>query len=170
MDLVRVGLAHLDQGHAAGDDRYLVHVIMAPDGTATQADGTPVDAQTAGQVTCDAAVVTHHHGQDGEPLYLERKTRMWTTAQRRAALVRDGHCRFPGCTRRVADLHHQQYWSQGGPTNIDNGFITCDHHHTLLHHGYQVVGDPNHTLTFYRPGGFPIGTTVPKRRTAPSLS
>lgn len=168
MDLVHVALAHLDDGRAAGDDRYLVHLVTVADGTTTLADGTPLDQQTAGRVACDSATVTHHHDTAGEPLFLGRKTRTWNHAQRRAALVRDGgHCRFPGCSRRVADLHHQQYWSQGGPTNIDNGFLVCPHHHTLLHHGYRATGSPNHLLSFYRPDGLLVGTTTPTQRAGP---
>ncbi|MGH9094889.1 MAG: HNH endonuclease, partial [Acidimicrobiales bacterium] len=54
-------------------------------------------------------------------------------------LVRDGgHCRFPGCQRTIADLHHQHHWNHGGPTDLDNAFLACPHHHTLLHHGYHA--------------------------------
>jgi hypothetical protein len=38
------------------------------------------------------------------------------------------------------------------------------HHHTLLHDGFQARGNPNGTLTFYRPDGTPIGCTRPARR------
>jgi len=32
--------------------------------------------------------------------------------------------------RRVADLHHQRPWDDGGPTDLDNGFWACPRHHT----------------------------------------
>jgi hypothetical protein len=47
MELVRVGLAHADDGHAVGDDRYVVHVIRAVDDTVSLLDGTPVGEGTA---------------------------------------------------------------------------------------------------------------------------
>jgi hypothetical protein len=100
-------------------------------------------------------------GAEWEPLALGRKTREWTTAQRRAALVRDrGRCRFPGCHRRGADLHHARWWSKGGGTDISNGFLACPRHHTMLHAGYEADGDANHRITFYRPDGTIVGTTL----------
>ncbi|MGH9093883.1 MAG: DUF222 domain-containing protein [Acidimicrobiales bacterium] len=164
MDLVRVALAHAAGGHATGADRYLVHIIVG-DRHAQLADGTPLDAATAEQVACDTSTVTHLIGPHGQPLALGRKTREWSTAQRRAALVRDGgHCRFPGCQRTIADLHHQHHWNHGGPPDLDNAFLACPHHHTLLHHGYGAEGDPNTRLTFTRPDGSTLGTTTPARR------
>lgn len=161
MDMVRVGLTHADDGQAVGADRYLVHVIASPD-RAELVDGEPLDPATAAQIGCDSSTVTHVVGDGGEPLALSRKTRVWSTAQRRAAMVRDGGaCRFPGCGRRIADLHHQHPWAQGGPTDLDNGFLVCPRHHTLLHSGYQASGNPNGPLTFRRPDRTPIGTTTP---------
>lgn len=86
MDMVHVALAHADDGHAGGDDRYMVHVITGLDGTGL-ADGTPLDPVTASVVACDASVVAHLLAGAGEPLALGRKTCTWSTAQRRAALA-----------------------------------------------------------------------------------
>lgn len=164
MDLVRTALDHAGDGHAAGVDRYLVHLVTHPGGT-EHLDGTPIDEPTAAQVACDAATVTHLATPEGEPLALGRKTRVWSTAQRRALTVRDGgHCRFPGCWRRIADIHHQKPWTEGGPTDIGNGYLACSRHHTLLHHGFHATGDPNGTLAFHRPDGTLIATTTPTRR------
>ncbi|MHB1535508.1 MAG: HNH endonuclease [Acidimicrobiales bacterium] len=85
---------------------------------------------------------------------------MWSCAQRRAAQVRDGgHCRFPGCERRIADLHHLLSWSDGDPTDLDNGLLACPRHHGLLHRGFYATGEANHTLDFHRPDGTFIGST-----------
>lgn len=158
MDLVRAGLAQ-QSSESGGGDRYLVHVIRHA-GEVTLLDGTPLDAATAARLSCDSAAVEVLLGPGWEPVAVGRKTREWTTAQRRAARVRDGGtCRFPGCHRRRADLHHKEHWSKGGPTSIDNGFLLCDRHHTLMHSGFDVDGDPNGELTFYRPDGTPIGTS-----------
>ncbi len=168
MDMTRTAIAHADDGHAVGADRYLVHLVThadTPDDTRL-VDGTPIDVATAERVACDTSTVTHLVGPQGEPLALGRKTREWSIAQRRAATIRDGgHCRFPGCQRRITDLHHHQPWVKGGPTDIDNGYLACPRHHTLIHSGYTATGDPNHTLTFHRPNGTPIGQTAPARWT-----
>jgi hypothetical protein len=163
MDLVRTALHHADGGQAAGDDRYLVHLVTRGGPAAmTTLDGRPLHPAQAGTVSCDAAGVVHHVGDGGEPLQLGRKTRVWSTAQRRAIAVRDGgHCRFVGCQHTQWDIHHIRAWQDGGPTDTTNGCCQCPRHHRMLHHGYRVEGDPNHELQFYRPDGTYLGGTSP---------
>ena len=161
MDLARTALAHADGGHAAGDDRYLIHFVRHADRT-SYLDGRPLDPRDAAMIACDASTVTHTTSPEGEPLSLGRKTRDWNTAQRRAIGVRDGgQCRFVGCTNRFYDIHHLQEWEAGGPTDIENGCSQCPRHHRMLHHGYTVAGNPNGPLDFYRPDGSHIGATHP---------
>jgi hypothetical protein len=160
-EMVRCAIAHVDDGEARADDLYMVHVV-ARDGQLTTLDGTPIDPTTAGEILCDAAIVAHTTDEAGEPLSLGRKTREWSTAQRRAVLVRDGgRCRFVGCQRRVRDIHHRQPWEAGGSTDVANGMAVCRAHHTLLHHGFSVHGEPGGALRFERPDGSTIGTTHP---------
>ncbi|MHB1535104.1 MAG: hypothetical protein ACYC1D_10980 [Acidimicrobiales bacterium] len=116
MDMARVALAHAGGDHAPGAERYMVHLVVRESGEPTLLDGTPLDPSSAGAAACDSARVVHLLGPGGEPLTLGRKSRVWSCAQRRAAQVRDGgHCRFPGCERRIADLHHLLPWSDGRP-------------------------------------------------------
>ena len=124
MDLVRTALAHADGGHAAGDDRYLVHLVSRDGGRSlSQLDGTPLHPADAAMINCDTATVAHTVTAGGEPLNLGRKTREWSTAQRRAISVRDaGQCRFVGCHFTHYDIHHIRPWETGGTTDIDNGF------------------------------------------------
>ena len=139
-----------------GADRYLVHVVRR--GSTTELiDGTPVDGAVGDRIACDAARVDH--------LDLGRKTRVWSTAQRRAILVRDrGTCRFPGCDHRITDIHHLLPWDHGGPTDIANGLLACSRHHTRLHRGFTAEGDTNRTVTFRRPDGTVLGSTAPRPR------
>ena len=162
MDLVRTALTHADDGHAGGDDRYMVHVVERPGYPTTFLDGRPIDPADAAAIRCDCAQVTHVTGEGGETLRLGRKTRDWSTAQRRAIAVRDGgRCRFFGCDHRHYDIHHLEWWERGGPTDIDNGCTQCRRHHRMLHQGYRVEGDPESELKFYRPNGRYIGSTYP---------
>ncbi len=163
MDLVRTALEHADGGRAAGDDRYLVHVVTRLDRTGISLlDGTPLHPGDAGMLTCDASTVTHTVTDEGEPLNLGRKTHDWNTAQRRAISVRDGgHCRFVGCPHTHHDIHHMHPWEAGGATDIDNGFSACPRHHHLLHRGYGAEGKPNGEMRFYRPDGTYLGSTYP---------
>ena len=162
MGLVRSGLAHAGDGHAVGADRYLVHLVQRAGRDAELIDGTPLDPRVAERIACDTSTVAHVVGDGGEPLYLGRRTRQWSTAQRRAITVRDGGtCRFPGCENRHVDIHHLQHWSAGGPTDIDNGALVCPRHHTLLHGGFTATGNANGVLTFRRPNSTILSTTRP---------
>jgi hypothetical protein len=163
IDLARTALAHVGDGHAGGGDRYMVHVVTESGSPAmTTLDGRPLRPADAQRVTCDSAIVGHSRSEGGEPLYLGRKTRVWSVAQRRAIAVRDGgHCRFPGCHFSHYDIHHIAAWEHWGPTDIDNGCCQCPRHHHMLHNGYRVEGDPNVELRFYRADGSYLGATHP---------
>ncbi|HET7524230.1 MAG TPA: DUF222 domain-containing protein [Acidimicrobiales bacterium] len=163
MDLVRTALDHADGGRAAGDDRYMVHLVRHQGSPmVTLLDGTPVEPVEGSMICCDASTVAHAVSDTGEPLRLGRKTREWSTAQRRAINVRDGgRCRFVGCRFTHTDVHHILPWENGGPTDIDNGMSACPRHHHKLHAGFGVAGDPNGDLRFYRPDGSYIGSTHP---------
>jgi hypothetical protein len=56
MDLIRTALQHADDGHAAGDDRYLVHLVQPGDAaTMSTLDGRPLCRADAHMVGCDTA-------------------------------------------------------------------------------------------------------------------
>jgi Domain of unknown function (DUF222) len=76
MDMLRVALAHACEGQAAGADRYVVHVVTHADAkVATLVDGSPVDATVAARLSCDCSKVAHVVSDEGEVLYVGRKTR-----------------------------------------------------------------------------------------------
>ena len=164
MELVRTAMAHLGKRFAAGADRYMVHIVRDSDGRGAEyLAGTPVRPGDAARVSCDATTVTHHY--DGDVLALGRRTRVWSSAQRRAISVRDGgFCRFPGCDRTVCDVHHLQPWAAGGLTDVENGLLLCTRHHTLIHDGFSAGGDANRGVSFQRPDGSLIATTTPITR------
>ena len=171
MHMVRTALAHAQDGHAVGADRYLVHAVadvatpgLEGAGRSELIDGTPLDRAILFRILCDCAIVPHAV-EGEEPLNLGRKTKVWNTAQRRAITVRDGgRCRFPGCHRSHCDIHHLHWWSKGGTTDVRGGILGCDRHHTLLHSGFRAEGDADHEVTFLRPDGTVIGTTAPAGR------
>ncbi len=174
MDLIATAVRAADAGHAAGDDRYMVHLIRHDHGPVmTTIDGTPIDPLDAATISCDTSTVTHTTTDTGEPLNLGRRSRQWSTAQRRAITVRDhGQCRFPGCTNTHVDIHHIQAWERDGPTDITNGISECRRHHRMLHHGYRTEPLPAGEVRFYRPDGTYIASTHPAPHAigAPSLT
>jgi hypothetical protein len=74
-------------------------------------------------------------GPGSEPLDVGRRTSVVPAAMRRAVIVRDHHCRFPGCDRPQAwcDAHHVVHWADGGPTAVHNLLLVCRRHHRMVH-------------------------------------
>ena len=68
------------------------------------------------------------------PLTVGRATRTVPPSIRRALVVRDRGCRFPGCDRPPAwtDGHHLVHWADGGQTALEN-LVLCRPHHRLVH-------------------------------------
>jgi hypothetical protein len=117
------------------------------------AGGQPVTAATARRLACDAGVIPVVLGADSEPLDIGRHSRVVPAGLRRALVLRDGGCRFAGCDRPPGwcDAHHIEHWADGGPTSLANLVLLCAHHHSLVHEGWRLSGDPAGTLSFHRP-------------------
>src|ERR1700683_339450 len=113
-------------------------------------------------LACTAALSGMIHDHDGTVLDLGRR-RPPTSALRRAARERDHcRCRYPGCESRRADLHHIQYWSDGGRTTLDNLLTLCKAHHMLVHdRGYRIATARDGTVRFFRPDGTRIPASPP---------
>ena len=118
-------------------------------------DGPAVSVSTAQMITCTAALSWMLHDRDGSVLDLGRRRRRPAAALRRAARERDKcRCRFPGCESRRIDLHHIQFWSNGGRTSLENLIGLCKYHHILVHdRGYLIAAGPAGTFAFFRPDG-----------------
>lgn len=80
-------------------------------------------------------------GDGGEPLELGRKRRHFSPHQRKALIVRDRHCRAPGCAAPPdwCEAHHVVPWAEGGPTDLDHGILLCNFHHHEVHRGHLLV-------------------------------
>ncbi len=128
-------------------------------------DGPAIRVSTAQMVACTATLSWMLHDHDGTLLDVGRRRRRPTSALRRAARERDKcRCRFPGCESRRVDLHHIQYWSNGGRTKLANLISLCKYHHTLVHErGYPIATARDGTFTFSRPDGtpIPVGPALP---------
>jgi len=122
-------------------------------------DGPAISPTAAQMIACSATWTWMLHDSAGKLLDLGRRRRRPNAALRRAARERDTcRCRFPGCESRRADLHHIQYWSNGGRTSLDNLVSLCKYHHMLVHErGYLIAAARDGTFAFYRPDG----TAVP---------
>ena len=105
-------------------------------------------------IGCTAALSWLLHDRDGTVLDAGRRRRRPSSALRRAVRDRDRcRCRFPGCESRRVDLHHIQYWSNGGKTSLDNLLSLCRYHHMLIHDRGYLIALAAGAFTFYRPDG-----------------
>ena len=166
--IAETALARPPSGLAGGERQQLiVHVdaeTLATDrpgaqatggGSCSIADGPGIAPETVRRLACDCSFVAALE-RDGKPLSVGRRTRSVPPAIRRALLVRDGRCQFPGCERRrFVDAHHIVHWARGGETRLDNLVLLCRHHHRLVHEGGFTVGrDPGSgRLAFRTPDG-----------------
>ena len=104
----------------------------------------PRPAHTVVQLLCDSWIGRVAMTGRGEVLDVGRRTRTWSPAQRRAIVVRDGHCTHGTCTRgpEWCQIHHVDPWDPVGETNIDNGTLRCLWHHTHHHAHSQGARAP----------------------------
>ncbi len=93
-------------------------------------------------LACDARILPLVLGGAGQVLDAGRSRRLVTGPLRRALVVRDGGCTFPGCDRppRWCDAHHITPWSEGGATALDNLALLCGFHHRAIHddNGWRI--------------------------------
>lgn len=129
----------------------------------------PISAATADLIACDAAVAEVQVDENGAPLDVGRRRRLFPPTIRCALAVRDRGCAFPGCGRPASwcDAHHVDHWSNGGGTSVDNGVLLCRMHHVLIHQtGWEVfIGADRHP--WFRA---PVDPGHPRRRREPIRS
>ena len=162
-----------------GGERFqvMVHLdqdALGPDGVlaGTLEDGTRVSAETLRRVACDCGLVAT--GGDGEALNIGRRARSIPPAIRRALMLRDRGCAFPGCTHTAfLHGHHVEHWLHGGQTSLDNLVMLCTFHHHLVHEGgWTITAESNGVLaervlpygsfTFHSPVGRLLALQPPR--------
>jgi len=118
----------------------------------------PIDADTARRVAATAKSFTRIliHPETSAVLSVG-KTRYKVPADLKKWLeLRDGTCRFPGCTRqaRHSDIDHTHDWQYNGETRWDNLAHLCKRSHRLkTETGWTAVQTPDGTLNWTSPAG-----------------
>lgn len=103
--------------------------------------GDTVPVSIAARYLCDAFVQTIVQDDTGHPRRMGRRRRLFAKPRRRAIIDRDRHGRAPGCTAPPGwcETHHITPWSHDGTTDIDDGILLCQHHHTEVHRGTLTI-------------------------------
>jgi hypothetical protein len=96
--------------------------------------GGTVPAETVQRLACDSAI-SRIIGKGELEYETTRASRTIPPSTRRALVARDDHCVFPGCDRPAPWCagHHLRFWSEGGPTKLDNLALVCGPHHRKVH-------------------------------------
>jgi hypothetical protein len=100
-------------------------------------------------------------------LDLGMKVRFATDDQFQALMMRDGGCRFPGCTipAEWCEIDHLVPFTQGGPTDLANLVLWCSYHHHVKHRSDVVVIGDAHDLWLQLPDGRRLWCPPTTRRT-----
>lgn len=128
--------------------------------------GAAIEPSEARTALCDSPMLGVIIDEAGEPLAVGREHRLVTRAQRRALMVRDGCCQFPGCTQsRRLKAHHRISWLDGGATDLENLILLCQWHHSRVHDERIAIApctDPECGIRwrFSRPDGSTIAPKV----------
>ena len=145
------------------DLRTLIHDINRVDRTCHLDDGTPVPAEPARRIACNAGLIPVVLGGPSEPLDVGRSSRLATPAQRVALRARSATCEFHGCTipSSWTEAHHLDPWEHNGPTDIDNLANLCTRHHHAVHEGKWSVERVKGVTYTRRPDGTHLGPAPP---------
>ncbi|GMA41480.1 HNH endonuclease signature motif containing protein [Mobilicoccus caccae] len=118
--------------------------LVSGTGCATTLTGESLAPGIAREMACDAGIIPLVLGSASEEIDVGREERLATAAQISALRHRDKGCTYPGCTRPPTwcKAHHIVHWCLGGPTDLTNLALLCQHHHSHVHrHGLAATVD-----------------------------
>jgi hypothetical protein len=119
--------------------------------------GIELPLDTIRRLACTANIIPVVLDGNGVALDVGRGQRIATPAQRRAMRAMYATCSVLGCTTAFDDceLHHIEYWRNGGRSDLDNFVPLCSRHHYCAHEGgWQLSLNPtNRVLTITLPDG-----------------
>ena len=157
VEMARLASGNVDVGVRAGEPpRVVVHTtpeqiatarrdggaafLRAPGAASCEQTG-PISPLTLARLACDAIIDRVVLDGGGRVLEMQSLGRLFTAAQRRALAARDGGCAWPGCDWPPSwtDAHHVIFWTDGGPTTVENGVLLCESHHTTVHVGEWLI-------------------------------
>lgn len=123
-------------------------------GAASLDTGDRLSVSAARRLACNHGILPAVLGTDSEVLDLGRSRRLFTTAQRKAHLLRHQDCQADGCDTPAAwcEAHHRRKpWQAGGTTDLADLAWLCSFHHHLAHdRGWRVDWSSSGVARFQR--------------------
>ena len=96
-------------------------------------DGVAVPADRIASLAAEARILPAIFSAEGDPLWLGRAQRDASPGQRIVLAARDGGCANCAAPAEGGEPHHIEWFSRGGPTDIDNLALLCERCHHLVH-------------------------------------
>jgi hypothetical protein len=106
-------------------------------GTCRTALGADLPVETARRLACDAEILPVVLDGRSVPIDVGRSKRLATVHQRRALEAIYPTCAIPDCEVIFdhCNVHHIEYWENGGSTDLNNMVPLCSRHHHAAHEG-----------------------------------
>jgi hypothetical protein len=106
-------------------------------GTCRTALGADLPVETVRRLACEAEILPVVLDGRSVPIDVGRSKRLATVHQRRALEAIHPTCAIPDCEVifNHCNVHHIEYWENGGATDLNNMVPLCSRHHHAAHEG-----------------------------------
>jgi hypothetical protein len=114
-------------------------------GTCRTALGADLPVETVRRLACEAEILPVVLDGRSVPIDVGRSKRLATVHQRRALEAMHPTCAIPDCEVIFdhCNVHHIDYWENGGATDLNNMVPLCSRHHHAAHEGgWKLKIDP----------------------------
>ena len=114
-------------------------------GTCRTALGADLPVETVRRLACEAEILPIVLDGRSVPIDVGRSKRLATVHQRRALEAIHPTCAIPDCEVIFdhCNVHHIEYWENGGSTDLNNMVPLCSRHHHAAHEGgWKLQLDP----------------------------
>ena len=114
-------------------------------GTCRTALGADLPVETVRRLACEAEILPVVLDGRSVPIDVGRSKRLATVHQRRALEAIHPTCAIPDCEVIFdhCNVHHIEYWENGGATDLNNMIPLCSRHHHAAHEGgWKLRLDP----------------------------
>ena len=115
-------------------------------GTCRTALGADLPVETVRRLACEAEILPVVLDGRSVPIDVGRSKRLATVHQRRALEAIHPTCAIPDCEVIFdhCNVHHIDYWENGGSTDLNNMVPLCSRHHHAAHEGgWKLQLDPD---------------------------
>ncbi len=165
VDIAYESLANEGRMDVGGERPHVTVTVDANSGITHTSQMVRLSSFTRDMLLCDCVTTSVWLSADGTPFDVGTPTSAVPARNRRAVMVRDQWCRFPGCDRpaRWTDVHHIKERANKGTHELANLCALCKFHHRYVHKDrLKILWDRDHaSLIFEWPNGRTVNSPPP---------